>query len=194
VCFRKSLFEAAPEEAKRHEWSVVVPERFMCACVADLPPKIAAAFQCENDVGIYLWGPPGVGKTYALCAAAKEFIKNGYRCNRTSYELLCLHLRDTFKPSSKQSEWDIIKPLVESDRLFIEDVGTTKSIDNAESDFSLRTLLVLLDIRMEHCRPTYITTNKSVENLAASFDARIGDRLRLYQIIKLEGESRRKRI
>ena len=75
--------------------------------------------------------------------------------------------------------------------LFIEDVGATRGIESKETDFSLRTLLVLLDIRMEHCKPTYISTNKSVENIAKSFDSRIGDRLRTFTIIKMSGESKR---
>jgi len=191
VCFRKLNFEQLPDEAKQIEWLSVIPERFLNARLEDLQESLRAVLSEERDNGVLLWGAPGVGKTYALCALARHLIAEGFICKRMNYELLCLQLRDTFKPISKYSEWDIIEPLVGCDRLFLEDIGTTKSIDSKESDFSLRTLLVLIDIRLEHCRPTYITTNKSVENLAASFDTRIGDRLRLYKILKLEGKSKR---
>lgn len=191
VCFRKMNFEQLPDDAKRLEWLSVVPERFIKADLADLQDSLRTVLTEERENGVLLWGAPGVGKTYALCALARHLISEGFICKRMNYELLCLQLRDTFKPTSKHSEWDIIEPLVNCDGLFIEDIGTTKSIDSKESDFSLRTLLVLIDIRLECCRPTYITTNKSVENLTTSFDTRIGDRLRLYKILKLEGKSKR---
>lgn len=192
VCYRKLNFESLPEDAMRNEWLSVVPERFIQADMSDLQKALRESLLAETAEGVYLWGAPGVGKSYALCALAKHLISEGFICARTSYELLCLRLRDTFKPTSKHSEWEIIEQLVNADRLFVEDIGTTKSIDRAESDFSLRTLLVLVDLRLEHCRPTYISTNKSVENLAASFDARIGDRLRTFKVLKLEGRSKRK--
>lgn len=190
VCFRQINFEKMPKEAQRQEYLSVVPERFINAEMAHLNKKLANAISDAENV--LLWGPPGVGKTYSLCALAKELIAAGFVCRRMNYEMLCLLLRDTFKPNSKNSEWDIIEPLVNCDRLFIEDVGTTKSIDSKESDFSLRTLLVLIDVRLERCRPTYITSNKSVENLTKSFDARIGDRLSLYKVMKMEGKSKRR--
>ena len=192
VCFRKLNFERLPPEAQRQEWLSVVPERFIEAKMDDLHESVRTILLEENANGVLFWGPPGVGKTYAFCALARHLIAEGFICKRLNYELLCLQLRDTFKPSSKYSEWDIIEPLVNCDRLFLEDIGTTKSIDSKESDFSLRTLLVVIDLRLEHCRPTYISTNKSVESLANSFDVRIGDRLRLYKILKLEGKSKRK--
>jgi DNA replication protein DnaC len=190
VCFRQMNFERLPDEAKEQEYLSVVPERFIKAEMSHLKEKLASILTKSENV--LLWGPPGVGKSYALSATAKLLISSGFVCRRVNYELLCLWLRDTFKPSSKKSEWDIIEPLVNCDALFLEDVGTTKSIDSKESDFSLRTLLVIIDVRLERCRPTYISSNKSVENLTTSFDARIGDRLSLYEIIKMEGKSKRK--
>ena len=181
-----------PDFQKKQEWLVAVPERFMDSDLSHLTDKLKKLLCKETHTGVILWGEPGVGKSYALCAAAKAFIENGYIVRRVNYELLCLQLRDTFKPASRQSEWEVIEPLINCDRLIIEDIGATRSIDSKESDFSLRTLLVLIDMRMEHCRPTYITTNKSVENLANSFDQRIGDRLRIFSIAKLSGDSKRK--
>jgi len=191
VCYRKLNYDQLPEFAQIQERLSIVPERYIHAKLEDLPKAVSDALVSENSTGVYLWGPPGVGKTYSLCALANYLVSEGYVCRRFNYEHLCLKLRDTFKPASKESEWSIIEPLVNADRLFMEDIGTTKSIDAVESDFSLRTLLVIIDIRLERCRPTYITTNKSVENLTKSFDSRIGDRLKLYNILKLSGESKR---
>jgi len=170
---------------------MAVPERFIKSDLTHLNDGLKELLCKDTDTGILLWGEPGVGKSYALCALAKDLIANGYIVKRVNYELLCLQLRDTFKPTAKHSEWDVVESLINCDRLIIEDIGTTRSIESKETDFSLRTLLVLIDMRMEHCRPTYISTNKSVENLAKSFDSRIGDRLRTYTIIKMAGDSKR---
>lgn len=191
VCYGQIRFEALPPEQQKQELLAVIPERFIMAELDHLGKNLQTILSKPPETGVFLWGAAGVGKTYALCAIAKSLISAGYHVQRIHYELLCLKLRDTFKPTGKQSEWGVIEPLLECDMLFIEDVGATRGIESKETDFSLRTLLVLLDIRMEHCKPTYISTNKSVENIAKSFDSRIGDRLRTFTIIKMSGESKR---
>ena len=192
VCQNKIQYEHLPPDEKERLISSLVPKRYVKAKMVHLPEKIQAAFKEEIDTGVLLWGASGVGKTYAMCALAKKYIAEGFTIERTHYETLCLRLRDTYNRNATQTEWGIIEPLLECDKLFIEDVATTKTIGKLETDFSLRTFLVLLDMRMEHCRPTFITTNKSVENLASSFDERIGDRLRVFKVFKLSGKSKRR--
>ncbi len=142
--------------------------------------------------GLFLWSPSGVGKTYAMAAIARRLIWRGRTVARASYEMLCLEIRDTFKPKATETEYGVIKKYLEPEVLFIEDVGTTKSIGEQESDFSRRTFLVLLDQRMEHCRATFITSNKNVGDLADSFDSRIASRIQqACEVRFLEGPDRR---
>ncbi len=142
--------------------------------------------------GGMLWGQPGVGKSYAMAALVRHYILIGSSVGRVGYEMLCLKIRDTFKAGSTQGELDVIRPLLEVDKLFVEDVGTTVSAGHQESDFSLRTFLVLLDKRLEACKPTFIPNNKGVEQLSKSFDKRIASRLQqACEIIQLAGEDRR---
>ena len=126
-----------------------------------------------------------------MAAAGIYYFAKGFTVRRIHYESLCLQLRDTFKPRSSQTEWDIFDPLLKADMLFVEDLGAGKNLAASETDFSARTFLVLLDMRLEECRPTFITTNKSPENLGKSFGGRIGDRLRMFHIFKLGPKSRR---
>ena len=165
-----------------------VPERYTEAEVDEAMKERLCA---ETDTGIYLWGAPGNGKTHSMAWLARHFISEGYRVKRVHYEMLCLQLRDTFKKSSDKTEWSIIQPLLDCDKLFIEDVGTTKSIGKEETDFSRRTFFLLIDVRMERCRPTFITSNKTLENLTLSFDERVGDRLRTFHIFDLGNKSKR---
>jgi hypothetical protein len=191
VCSRKKIINTLPEDEKTKHFMTVIPKRYINASLTYLPKAITVSLETELDTGVLLWGSAGVGKTYAMSAMAKHFMAEGYDVNRIHYETLCLQLRDTFNKQATQTEWTIIEPLLNCDILVIEDVGTSKSVGIQESDFSLRTFLLLLDIRLEHCRPTYITSNKSVENLAKSFDERIGDRLRTFLVIRMEGKSKR---
>ena len=191
VCQRKLMFEDMPQDQQRKLLLEIVPKRYIDAEISHLSKALQKALQTDIDTGILLWGAAGVGKSYAMAALAKKHIISGYIVKRIHYEVLCLRLRDTFNPKATQTEWNIFEPLLNCDMLYIEDVGTSRDIGKQESEFSLRTFYVLLDMRLECCRPTFITTNKSVENLTASFDERIGDRLRIFKVIKLGGKSKR---
>ena len=191
ICQRKTMFDQLPPDQQILSYLSVVPERYITAQISHLKDSVRKAFKAGTDTGILLWGTPGSGKTYAMSALAMKYISDGFTVQRIHYEVLCLKLRDTFNPKATGTEWSIIEPLLLCDKLFIEDIGVTKSIGEKETDFSLRTFLVLLDIRLENLRPTFITTNKSVENLENSFDKRIGDRLRIFDIFQMKEKSRR---
>jgi len=183
------------------EWQVAtainhhLPELFRSAEISNLglvlKDKIASL---PKDKGLLFWGEAGVGKSYAMAAIIKEIIRKNPTSDigRIAFEMICLKIRDTYKQGSKSTELEVIKPLIAVDTLFIEDVGTTVSVGESESDFSLRTFLVLLDSRLENCRRTFVTTNKSIEELAKSFDSRIASRLQqMCEIIHLTGKDKR---
>jgi len=189
-------------KAERSQWSEdklessiirLTDPLYATAQLQDLSDKFQEKIQqLPDDKGLLLWGIQGVGKSYAMAALMRYFFIEGFDVVQVSYEMLCLQVRDTFKAGSTKGEIDVIKPLLAPDKLFIEDVGTTVSIGQQESDFSLRTFLVILDKRLRDCRPTFITTNKSVEELGKSFDARIASRLQqACEIVHLTGEDRR---
>lgn len=172
----------------------VIPARFINAELSDLPDALVEKFlSLPEDTGLLLWGEPGRGKSHSLTAFAKHYYSEGWGIARTTYEMLCLQIRDTYKPGATQTELEVIRPLVEVDKLFLEDVGVTVSIGQQESDFSLRTFVVLLDQRLEYCRATFVTTNKSLEELARSFDERIASRLQqACEVVQLTGRDRRR--
>jgi len=191
VCWQRKKYAALPPDEQTRCLLAIVPENYICAKMKDLSEGLQVKL-CGKHEGVLLWGPTGVGKTYAMAALIKQYIARGYCVQRLHYEKLCLQIRDTFNRNATETEWQILEPYLECDKLFIEDVGVGRSIGKQETDFSLRVFMLLLDLRMEECKPTYITSNKSVESLTSSFDSRVGDRLRTYEVIKLEGKSKRK--
>jgi len=190
------MFETLPADEQEFAIASVIPPRYLEARLSHLPEKLLDRINnLPAETGLLLFGPPGVGKTYAMAALGRQYITQGFTVARTGYELLCLRIRDTFKPKSTETEFSVIKPFLETDKLFVEDIGTTKSEGNIESDFSVRTLLVLLDYRLESCLPTFVTTNRPVEELGKAFDQRIASRLlQACEVVKLTGEDKRRAV
>jgi len=176
----------------RQSLSKVIPPLFAGAHLRSLSKAVKEALlSFDSKIGLVLFGPVGRGKSFALCALARHFILKRKKVVRVSYEMLCLQIRDTYKQGSRLTELDVIRPMMDCDCLIIEDIGSTTSIGRNESDFSNRTIFVLLDSRLEACRPTFISTNKSRKNLEASFDERIASRLGLFKWIGIGGEDKR---
>lgn len=192
---RQELRKARMDRAARMRQSLskVIPPLFAGAHLRSLSKAAKEALlSFDSKIGLVLFGPVGRGKSFALCALARHFILKRKKVVRVSYEMLCLQIRDTYKQGSRLTELDVIRPMMDCDCLIIEDIGSTTSIGRNESDFSNRTIFVLLDSRLEACRPTFISTNKSRKNLEASFDERIASRLGLFKWIGIGGEDKRK--
>lgn len=188
---RKARMERAAR--MRQILSRVIPPLFAGAHLRNLSYAIKKELLSFNSkIGLVIFGPVGRGKSFALAALARHLIFKRRKVVRITYEMLCLQIRDTYKQGSRLTELDVIRPLIDCDCLFIEDIGSTTSIGKDESDFSNRTIFVLLDSRLEACRPTFISTNKSRKNLEASFDERIASRLGLFKWIGIGGEDKRK--
>lgn len=192
-CKEKKRRERKRESCKER----LIPKIYWQAELLHLSESLQATIKNLADgQGLFLWGTPGTGKTYAMAALAKDCIEKNLRFKRYTYDELCLRLRETFKQggaSEWNSEWDFIESLCSVQVLFIEDVGVTVSDGKSESDFSLRTLHIILDKRLENILPTFLTSNKSLESIEKSFDERIASRIfQACKIVKLVGKDRRK--
>ncbi|MEN6334077.1 MAG: ATP-binding protein [Phycisphaerales bacterium] len=183
-------------ERCREQWRLFrenTPARYRTAALADLPAALVERFRSlRTGTGIFLWGTPGAGKTHALFAFRRDLWERCQQSRRAIWDDLLLEIRDSFRPRSHESESAILRRMVDAPVLMLDDVGVLTSIGATESDFSTKVFLHILDRRLEACRPTFITSNKSVENLGASFDQRIYSRLlQACQVIRLAGRDRR---
>lgn len=170
----------------------IIPKAYQQARLRHLGHKFKRELlNYDKTTGIVLYGPTGTGKTYALCALLRSLIASGLKCERIGYEELCLMIRDTFKSQSLKSELNILDKYRKIDVLIIEDLGSSKPIGTAESDFSLRVIYVLINSRLEGEQLTLVSTNKTLANLKASFDERIASRLSTMRWIGCGGSDKR---
>ena len=164
-----------------------VGERYINTQTKDLEGELK-----DLDIGwmdnLFLYGNVGSGKTYAMAALLRKYVYRGYDCRRINFDDFCVQVRSTYQPSSKQTEWELIKSLIECDMLFIDDLGLRAK---TETDFVYVTLYSLLNKRQEKMLPTVISSNKSIEQLEQTFDSRIASRLAIAKQIKFEGKDRR---
>ena len=135
-----------------------------------------------------MFGSVGIGKTYAMAALLRHYVNGGYECGRINFDDFCVQVRSTMSSASKQTEWQLIEPLKQIDKLFIDDLGLR---GGQETNFVYVTLFSILNGRQERMLPTFISTNKTIEQLGQSFDARIASRLRTALVIEMTGKDRR---
>lgn len=172
----------------------VIPNRYAAARLSDLPKGLVSAYQAlPADRGLYLWGGPGTGKTHAMIAFLWDRWYQGFEVDRVPWEMLCLKIRETYG-RGKYSEIAVLDPLLSTDVLVLEDVGVTVSNGQSETDFAVRTLLVILDHRLENMKPVFVSSNKCIEAICETFDVRIASRLmQACEIIRIDGPDRRRR-
>lgn len=145
----------------------------------------------EMRQDLYIHGDVGVGKTYTTAALIRKYIYEGYLCKRINFDGFCVKIRSTFAPAAKATAYDLIKELKKCDKLFIDDLGLKSE---PESQFAYDTLYDLINKRQENMRPTYISSNKTIEQLSETFDLRIASRLSTALIIEIKGKDRRSEI
>ncbi|HEG43275.1 MAG TPA: cell division protein ZapE [Phycisphaerales bacterium] len=179
-----------PEKKKEMNISEQVGSLYLNAKLSDLDKVIIKKLKnLEYGQDIYIHGSVGTGKTYAMAALLRHYVYEGYACRRINFDDFCIELRSTISPGATETEWSVIKPLKTADKLFIDDLGLRSK---QESDFAYVTLYSILNKRQEFMLPTFLTSNKSIDQIGQQFDARIASRLRTAEIIEMNGKDRRK--
>lgn len=137
---------------------------------------------------LFIFGEVGTGKTYTMAALIRRYVYQGYECERINFDSFCVKVRSTFSSAAKTTAWAITEKLKSIDKLFIDDLGLRST---PESQFAYDTFYDLLNKRQEKMLPTYISSNKTIEQLGQTFDQRIASRLRMAMAIEMKGADRR---
>ncbi len=121
---------------------------------------------------ILISGTPGGGKTYIAECLANEMLKKNYSvCFLSAFDMnnMLLKYHTTF--DSSKNSW--LAPLLDSDILFIDDLGTEPIIKNV----TLNYLFLILSERERFKKPIITTTNLLPENILDRYGERIYSRL-----------------
>lgn len=179
--------------AQTHKCLTQIPDLFKHARLRDFPDAFVSALLTQmSGPGLYLWGEPGRGKSHAMAGLLRHMVlvlRGECTVRRITFDRLSLAARDTYRPQSKVTELDALRPYLDADALLLEDVGVGRGLGQLETDFNVRLLQIILDDRIERKLPTFVTSNKALENLG--FDDRVLSRLATFGIIKLGGKDRR---
>lgn len=169
--------------------------------VANIPPKYkesrggrfpaqidgkANEFAAGSIDGLFIFGATGTGKTYLATACLQRWSKeNGKSGTWQTAARMLMEIRATFRDGSREDESAIVERYVNASCLLIDDLGAEKV-----TDWSTSTLTLILADRINEGRPTIVTSNNNLAQLAQWSD-RIASRLSGYQCIQLAGKDRR---
>lgn len=148
--------------------------------------------------GVYLAGPPGVGKSYLCIGVCNYFARKGSTCAFVNVPRLVSQLKRLFQDNDAMEE--LLAKIVKAKVVVFDDIGGESVTAWSRDDV----LLPLLDERMNSHRLTYFTSNYTMDELQqrySSLHAKKSDpvaALRLLERVKalsaekmLKGRSRR---
>lgn len=138
---------------------------------------------------IYITGPTGVGKTFLLKCVANELIKKGVFVFYSTAFKMNNDFLQYCKVRNEEKEF-YISPYLESEVLFIDDLGTEPILNNITLDY----LYLILNERIIANRTTIINSNLDLDVLLDRYGERIFSRIinkRIGLAIKFEGEDLR---
>lgn len=150
----------------------------------------------NQDKGIYLYGQPGVGKSYLMAGVCNFYAKNKKRVSFVKVPLLIQDLKQSMFDNEYRQ--DVLGHLRFSEVLVLDDIGS-ESITAWTRD---EILFPILDYRMNHNLKTYFTSNYTMEELENQYclkdkngyvaSIRIMERVKtLSSVVALKGKSRR---
>lgn len=138
-----------------------------------------------NNVGLYLWGNTGSGKTYMAAAIANRLVDRGIKVYMDGVTALTNMLGDVYGGRREEAIYRIRS----CDLLVIDDFGVERS-----TEFAQQQAYDLLEYRVETNKPMIVTSNIPAGQLRTETDPR---KTRMYSRLmglhpeKITGKDRR---
>jgi DNA replication protein DnaC len=116
--------------------------------------RFADEFPVGSEHGLLLMGPCGVGKTHLAVSAMKSIVLRGHSGLFYDYRELLKAIQDSYNPESHATEMSVLEPVLKTEILVLDDVGSSKP-----SLWALETVGHVLNTRYNEKRVTLLTTN-----------------------------------
>jgi DNA replication protein DnaC len=116
--------------------------------------RFADEFPVGSEHGLLLMGPCGVGKTHLAVSAMKSIVLRGHSGLFYDYRELLKAIQDSYNPESQATEMSVLEPVLKTEILVLDDVGSSKP-----SPWALETVGHVLNTRYNEKRVTLLTTN-----------------------------------
>lgn len=131
---------------------------------------------------IMMSGNTGLGKTHLSLAVADRVIRKGFTVIYDSAVNIFYRI-ERERYNYEKSE-DMLDAVIDADLLIIDDLGT-----EPETKFCNSMMFNIIDTRINRHRPTIISTNLSIGEIAKRYNARTGSRLStMYTQLQFSGE------
>ena len=132
---------------------------------------------------LYLYGNCGTGKTHLVVAIARELMLLGKQVLFTGVPSLCYDIKKTFQNDSLKTELDAVRAYTSCDYLVLDDLGTEKP-----TEWVRKTLGYIIYDRDNRLKPTIITSNLSLDEIAKYVDPRMASRINgMGPVIRFQG-------
>lgn len=166
-----------------------LPVRYQQARLKDFSAgivrEVTAWLEKPTD-GLFLAGGVGTGKTHLAAAIVRHEIERGKRqVYFRPASVLFQAIRDSYKDEGR-TEASILADYTDARLLVLDDLGAGNL-----SDHERRYTLEVLDRRLNNMRPTIVTSNWTLKDIAEKLDERVASRLSGFKVIAFKGEDKR---
>ena len=145
--------------------------------------KICKEYAAKPANSLFLYGSYGTGKTHLAAAIARELLLQDNDLLFTSVPGLLLEIRRAFHSGATDSEEFHCRKYSSCDFLILDDLGVEKT-----TEWARQTLDYIIYQRDSHLKPTVVTSNLSLDEIAEKIDGRISSRLAgMARVLHFEG-------